>query len=231
MSVDTPTGSHIRPQPDGEPWRGQQGKGLAVSQPGTLPARPVLEAPTLDSIALDPAKAAGLSLEVRAALIARCAATLAALAGPLLATPRGERAGLAARDDAEAPQCITIPELAERLKLAPGYLYALARRGELPVVRWGKYVRVPLDQLRAVLARLRSNPVDSEGYLTYPPANDRRGAPAAPKAAQANAASARRAGRGHTQHDRAPGTGRARDRGTARPAHPPAGPDGAQGTS
>ncbi len=202
-----------------------------MSQPGTLPAGPVSEAPTLDSIALDPAKAAGLSLEVRAALIARCTATLAALAGPLLATPRGQRAEPAARDDAEVPRCITIPELAERLKLAPGYLYALARRGELPVVRWGKYVRVPVDQLQAVLARLGAHPVDRRGYLTYPPANDRRRAPAAPKAARANAARARRAGRGHTQHDRAPGTGRARNRRTARPARPLAGPDGTQGTT
>ncbi len=199
-----------------------------MSQPGTLPAGPASEAPTLDSIALDPAKAAGLSLEVRAALIARCAATLAALAGPLLATPRGQRAEPSARDDAEAPRCITIPELAERLRLAPGYLYALARRGELPVVRWGKYVRVPLDQLQAVLARLAAHPVDRGGYRTYPPANDRRRAPAAPITARTNAASPRGAGRGHAQHDRAPGTGRTRNRRTARPARPLAGPDDVQ---
>src|SRR2546425_12173555 len=38
---------------------------------------------------------------------------------------------------------LTIPQVAERLALPKGRVYELARQGQLPVVRLGKYVRVP----------------------------------------------------------------------------------------
>ena len=43
-------------------------------------------------------------------------------------------------------QLLTVPEVAERLAIPEGYAYELARRGVLPVVRLGKYVRVPLAE-------------------------------------------------------------------------------------
>jgi excisionase family DNA binding protein len=42
---------------------------------------------------------------------------------------------------------LTVPQVAERLTIPEGYAYELARRGILPVVRLGKYVRVPLAEL------------------------------------------------------------------------------------
>ena len=41
---------------------------------------------------------------------------------------------------------LTLPQVAERLTIPEGYAYEMARRGMLPVVRLGKYVRVPLAE-------------------------------------------------------------------------------------
>lgn len=43
---------------------------------------------------------------------------------------------------------LTIPEVAERLGVPKGYVYDLARRGQIPVIRFGKYVRVSTSGLR-----------------------------------------------------------------------------------
>src|SRR5262252_1713631 len=96
--------------------------------------------PTLDVIAADPTRALGLSAPERAALLGRCAAILAALS----ATPP---------DDSKRS-----PEGADRLRLAKSYVYQLARRGDLPVIRTGKYIRVRLVDLRTWAARLASAP-------------------------------------------------------------------------
>jgi excisionase family DNA binding protein len=42
---------------------------------------------------------------------------------------------------------LTIPQVAELLAIPTGHAYELARRDVLPVVRFGKYVRVPHDSL------------------------------------------------------------------------------------
>jgi excisionase family DNA binding protein len=44
-------------------------------------------------------------------------------------------------------QLLTLPQVAERLTIPETYAYELARRGTLPVVRLGKYVRVSLAEL------------------------------------------------------------------------------------
>lgn len=44
-------------------------------------------------------------------------------------------------------QLLTLPQVAKRLTIPEGYAYELARRGVLPVIRLGKYVRVPLAEL------------------------------------------------------------------------------------
>ena len=47
----------------------------------------------------------------------------------------------------EAKQLLTIPQAAEQLAIPKGRAYELARRGKLPIVRLGKYVRVELTTL------------------------------------------------------------------------------------
>jgi excisionase family DNA binding protein len=48
---------------------------------------------------------------------------------------------------------LTVPEVARRLRIGRTLAYMMARRGELPVVRFGKLVRVPADRLDEWLAR------------------------------------------------------------------------------
>lgn len=45
----------------------------------------------------------------------------------------------------------TIPQVAAMLRVSEAYLYALARRGDLPVVRIGRLVRVRHSALEAWL--------------------------------------------------------------------------------
>jgi len=45
-------------------------------------------------------------------------------------------------DGPEPDRLLTLPEVAERLAIPTGHAYELARRDVLPVVRFGKYVRV-----------------------------------------------------------------------------------------
>jgi excisionase family DNA binding protein len=52
-------------------------------------------------------------------------------------------------DGREPDRLLTIPQVAERLAIPTGHAYELARRDVLPVVRFGKYVRV----LQASLTR------------------------------------------------------------------------------
>jgi hypothetical protein len=80
--------------------------------------------PTLDAIACDPARALGLSAAERAALLGRCAAILAALSA---APSDSQRSPAASGEDPDV--WLTIPEVADRLRLAKSYVYQLARRG------------------------------------------------------------------------------------------------------
>jgi excisionase family DNA binding protein len=43
-------------------------------------------------------------------------------------------------------QLLTLPQVAERLAVPETYAYELARQNRLPVVRLGKYVRVPAEE-------------------------------------------------------------------------------------
>ena len=39
--------------------------------------------------------------------------------------------------------CLTVPEVAELLGISRNFAYELARRGEIPVIRFGKRLLVP----------------------------------------------------------------------------------------
>lgn len=178
----------------------------------------------LDALADDPAKAAQLTPEERCALVLRAAAALAALGAPL---PSGSATLAAAPlDDSRA---LPVPEVARRLGLTPAYVYELVRRGELPAIRVGKYVRVPENGLRAWQEARQRAGVDGPGYTVYPRRRDGRRAPTSPQAARADAGRARRARGRDPRHDRPAGARRGPHPGTDRPADPPAGADGAEG--
>jgi excisionase family DNA binding protein len=56
-------------------------------------------------------------------------------------------------DGPEPDRLLTIPQVAERLAIPPGHAYELARRDVLPVVRFGKYVRVSQANLTRWIAQ------------------------------------------------------------------------------
>ncbi len=64
------------------------------------------------------------------------------------------QAALQAADNGWHPaQLLTVPQVAERLALPKSYVYELSRRGELPSLRIGKYVRILASDLRAWIER------------------------------------------------------------------------------
>jgi excisionase family DNA binding protein len=53
----------------------------------------------------------------------------------------------------EAPLTVTVPEAGERyFNLSRGASYAAAERGEIPTVRIGRLLRVPIAAMDAMLA-------------------------------------------------------------------------------
>ncbi len=52
---------------------------------------------------------------------------------------------------------LTAAEVAARYQVPTSQIYALTRRGELPAVRLGKYVRYRLDDLEAFEASFTNN--------------------------------------------------------------------------
>lgn len=88
-----------------------------------------------DVAALDAAALPGFAMQL-AALQTALAARLATSGPPAPATPH------------EIPY-LSVPEVAQRLGVPAQYVYDLARQGDLPTLRFGKYVRIaPVDLQR-----------------------------------------------------------------------------------
>jgi excisionase family DNA binding protein len=96
--------------------------------------------PTLDEVAADATRAAALPPAVRAQLLARCAAVLAALSGAMAVD--ADRPSPQSVAESEPDRLLTVCEAARLMGFAPSYVYEMARRGDLPTVRRKKYVRV-----------------------------------------------------------------------------------------
>jgi len=107
---------------------------------------------------------------------------------------------------------LTAGEVAHRAGFKTPYVLELCRRGALPSVRQGKYVRIPESGFRAWQAA-RTNPLDRAGSVTLPSHHDaERGSPR-PQGARAVAIEIRRAPR------RAPRDGQEVGDGGSRLAH------------
>jgi excisionase family DNA binding protein len=99
--------------------------------------------PTLDDLAADPAKATSLSPSLAGRLLTRAVAVLPLLLGRASHQPEADEAA------APAGPMHTVEQVAEALQVPVAQVYALARRGELPSVQVGKYVRFPVEALKA----------------------------------------------------------------------------------
>ena len=93
----------------------------------------------------------GRDLFEAAATLQALALDLATAAKQLEARP--ERAD---EEDGEAGPLLNVRDVAERLRLPRSSVYMLIQRGELPVVRFGKALRVLPQDLEAYVAASRS---------------------------------------------------------------------------
>lgn len=124
---------------------------------------------------------------------------------------------------------LTVPQVAELLNVPKGYAYELARRGAIPTVRFGKYVRVPVASLREWIARHQGKGIDIFVSATLKSPRDRLRDPQNPKAAAAHPSPVRQARR-RSSRDRQPvGTRSPGDPGVDRPTHQATGKNSAEG--
>src|SRR5437867_3391772 len=153
------------------------------------------------------------------ALLARCAALQSTLAARLLMAP-------SAVSDAPSAELLTVPSVAERLRVPQSYVYELTRTGRLPCVRFGKYVRIEPGTLTAwVRGNRQKDAVDRSVDATYSPRHDGSGTSATTPSARADAGGPRPSrGRQRQQH-RAPRAGRDGHQGTTRAADSALGAD------
>lgn len=129
--------------------------------------------PTVAELTQDPTRAEDLSPETARTLLLQLAPLQEALRLRALRPPGGPNGE--AGGPTEAGRYLTIPEVADRLRLAPSYVYQLARRGDLPTLRMGKYVRVRPEDLREWEARLGKNPLDNVRSAMVQRTRSRRG--------------------------------------------------------
>jgi excisionase family DNA binding protein len=118
------------------------------------------------------------------------------------------RAAASGHDETSAEDgWFTIPEVARRLRLATSYCYQLARRGDLPALRTGKYVRVRASDLREWEARLENNgPGGASSPLLQMSRRDRRRATPPAGSPRPDASPARRSAGRAPDHPRPVGT-------------------------
>jgi excisionase family DNA binding protein len=64
-------------------------------------------------------------------------------------------------------ELLTVPDAAAELRFTRGYVYEAVRRGELPAVRKGKYVRLRREDLAAWLGGQRATSLDESERLPH----------------------------------------------------------------
>lgn len=126
----------------------------------------------LTNLLENPAQVEQLPPETIPPLLAALSALQGALAARLLTVPMG-REGQPGASDGE-PKLLTLPEVAALLGVPAGYAYELARRGEIPTVRFGKYVRVSASAVREWVARRQEKGRDTAVSSPYSKRHDRR---------------------------------------------------------
>jgi len=138
-------------------------------------------------------KAARLAADLQTALIARAAAREAV-------SPEPDR-------------LLAIPKVAEILGFTEQYVYELIRRGHLPAVRSGKYVRVSASAVDSFTKNGPTNVVEPPLYQRYSDGRGRIGATSTQDARRADPSLPRRQARRSVEHGRPVGAERAHHHG------------------
>jgi excisionase family DNA binding protein len=131
-------------------------------------------APTLDAVAADPETAITLPHELAIALLLRLAIAQSAIATALAS--RALEGGSTGSHDGD--RLLTPRDAAAMLQIPKAHVYELVRRGQLPSTRLGKYVRLPLRDLRVwIESRQRRPLVTGVPPVIASPARPPRGGP------------------------------------------------------
>ncbi len=176
---------------------------------------------TLDALVANPSLASALSEAERQALVLYCATLLAALAGT-----QALRAATVPNAQPESPP-LTVREAAPLLGFAPSYVYELARRGEIPSVRHGRYVRIRPAAIRTFLEASEQR-MDREISDMLSSARDGTGSSTTPPSTGAHTGPARNTTRRARNHRLEVGNRRPQDPGARGEAPTPPREDGAQ---
>ena len=102
---------------------------------------------SLDEVLADPGRARTLPRSVRNDLLALCAAVIVALSSgddSAEAKPNAQAALAAEPKQRAGDNLLTVPEVAEILGFARGYVYEIVRRGQIRAVHHGKYWRITI---------------------------------------------------------------------------------------
>jgi excisionase family DNA binding protein len=121
---------------------------------------------------------------------------------------------------------LTAGEVADRAGFKTPYVLELCRRGTLPSVRQGKYVRIPESGFRA-WQTARTSPLDRAGSVTLPSHHDAGRGTARTQGARAVTVEIRRAPRRASRDGQEVGDGGSRPADYQRAADSAPGPEGA----
>ena len=121
----------------------------------------------LAAILSDPGRAAEIPDQEVRGLLVKVAGLLTALSARMPASASGP-------DQVQGDRLLKLPEVAQLLGVPRGYAYELARRGQLPTVRFGKYVRVYVSDLREWMAQHHEKGLDPSLYTVYSSVNSRQ---------------------------------------------------------
>ena len=169
---------------------------------------PLMTRPGLDDLEADLALADSLAVSVLAERARRAARLAADLQMALIA-----RATFREAASPEQDRFLAIPKVAEILQFTEQYVYELIRRGHLPAVRSGKYVRVSASAVDSFMKNGPTNGVDSILYQGYSSARGRVPAAAAQDARRIDPGGPRRHARRRAEHRGPVGAERADDHG------------------
>ena len=123
--------------------------------------------PGLDDLEADLALADSLAVSVLTERARRAARLAADLQMALIARATSREAAPPEQD-----RLLAIPKVAEILQFTEQYVYELVRRGHLPAVRSGKYVRVSASTVDSFMKNGPKNGVDSRLRGRVSPAAD-----------------------------------------------------------
>ena len=185
-----------------------------MMQPQPTSPSHLIAVPGLDDLEADLALADSLPVSMLAERARRAARLAADLQTALIARAACREAS------SEPDRLLAIPKVAEILEFTEQYVYELIRRGHLPAVRSGKYVRVSASAIENFMKNGPAKSLDRTLYHGYSGVRGRTRASPAKDARPPNASDPRRPARRRAKHRGPMGAERALHHGADDAANP-----------